>query len=112
LEQNDDTILLELKAKTSSVAYDTLKMWVATDTLLVTKIECYSASGMLIKVLEFKDIKDFGNGLERPSVIETTSPLHKGYRSIMVYAQITAREFPDEVFTLNFLPKLNTLRKE
>ena len=111
LEQGEQEDLLQLKAKTKTVAYDSVKMWLTKDTLLVRKIECYSASNMLIKTLEFKEMKDFGNGLVRPSVIETTSPLSKGYRSIMIYAGIKAREFPDEVFTLNYLPKLENLRE-
>jgi hypothetical protein len=99
-----------LKAKTRTAAYDTLKMWVTKDTVLATKVECYSASGMLIKTLEFKKIKDFGNGIVRPSVIETYSPLYEGYRSIGIFAKILTRDLPDEVFTLNFLPKLGELR--
>ncbi len=109
-EQTATEYLLNLKAKNKTVAYDNLKMWATKNTLLVTKIECYSASSMLIKTLEFKEIKDFGNGLKRPSVIETYSPLYKGYRSLMIYATITPRKFPDEVFTLNFLSRMEELR--
>jgi len=110
LEQGNTEYVLELKAKTRTVAYDMLYLWVTKETLLVNKIECYSAGGMLLKTLDFKEIKDFGNGLVRPSVIETSSPLYKGYRSIMVYGEIRLREFVDEVFTLNYLPKLEELR--
>jgi len=110
LEETDTEYILNSKAKNKTVAYDKLKMWVTKDPLLFTKIECYSASGMLIKTLEFKEIKDFGNGFQRPSVVETHSPLHKGYRSVMIYLKIKPRKFPDEVFTLNYLPKLGDLR--
>jgi outer membrane lipoprotein-sorting protein len=110
LEQNDTEYVLELKAKSKSVAYDKLKMWANRETLLATKIECYSASGMLIKTLEFKEVKDFGGGIVRPSVVETHSPLNKGYRSVMIFANMKLREFPDEVFTLNYLPKFGDLR--
>ena len=110
LEQDETEYVLNLKAKDKTVAYDKLKMWVNKKHLLPTKIECYSASDMLIKTLEFKEIKDFGNDLIRPSVIETHSPLNKGYRSIMIFAEIKLRKFPDEVFTLNYLPKLGDLR--
>jgi outer membrane lipoprotein-sorting protein len=108
-EQSEAWYLLELKAKNKTVAYDKLKMW-ATKKTLVEKIECYSASNMLIKTLEFKEVKDFGNGLKRPSVIDTYSPLYKGYRSIMIYAGVKARKFPDEAFTLNYLSKLGDLK--
>jgi len=103
--------LLALKAKTGEVAYDKLKMWVDKKTLLPVTIECYAASGMLIKTLHFKDIKDFGDGIRRPAVVETDSPLYQGYKSAMIYGQIKKREFPDEVFTLNYLPRVGDLRK-
>lgn len=110
IEQNETEYIMELKAKSGSVAYDKLKMWVAAKTKLLTKLECYSASNMLIKTLEFKEVKDFGGGIVRPSVVETHSPLQKGYKSIMIFAKMKLRKFPDEVFTLNYLPKLGDLR--
>lgn len=110
LKDTEDGYLLDLKARNKSVAYDTLKMWATKDEIL-TKIECYSASGMLIKTLEFKDIKDFGNGVKRPSVIDTHSPLYKDYLSIMVFSQVKPIEFNDEVFTMNYMSKLEGLRK-
>jgi len=109
-DQSKAGYILELKANNKTVAYDKLKMWATTDEIL-TKIECYSASGMLIKTLEFKEMKDFGNGLVRPSVMETYSPLYKGYRSMMIYSQVRSREFKDEVFTMNYMSKLESLRK-
>ncbi|PKM97287.1 MAG: outer membrane lipoprotein-sorting protein [Elusimicrobia bacterium HGW-Elusimicrobia-3] len=102
--------LLDLKARTKAVAYDSLKMWAKADETL-EKIECYSASGMLIKTLEFKEPKDFGGGFTRPSVMETYSPLYKGYKSLMIYSQVKAREFKDEVFTTGYMSKLENLRK-
>jgi len=102
--------LLELKARNKTVAYDKLKMWASKDEVL-EKIECYSASGMLIKTLEFKEPKDFGGGFSRPSVIETFSPLYKGYRSLMIYSQVKDREFKYEVFTTGYMSRLEGLRK-
>ena len=102
--------LLHLKSKTNSVAYDKLRMWVNMEQLLPTKIECLTEDLMLIKTLYFKDIKSFDGGIERPSVIETDSPLYKGYKSIMIFAKMKKREFKDEVFTLTFMPNLESLR--
>lgn len=110
LERTETENILELKAKNKTVAYDKLKMWAAKDEIL-KKIECYSASGMLIKTLDFKEIKDFGNGILRPSVIETYSPLYKGYLSTMIYSKVKSREFNDEVFTMTNMSKLEGLRK-
>ncbi len=109
-EGTDKEYLLELKAKNRSVAYDKLKMWVTKAKKILRKVEAYSASGMLIKTLEFKEDKNFGGGLSRPSVIETYSPLYKGFRSLMIYQTVKERQFPDEVFTLSFMNRLGQLR--
>ena len=110
LEEGGKEILLFLKAKTREVAYDRLKMSVDRDQTLPVKIECLTEAGMLIKTLFFKERKDFSGGIARPSVIETDSPLFKGYKSVMIYAKIKKRDFKDEVFTLTFMPSLESLR--
>ena len=109
-EERPTEYRLDLKARTATVAYDRLKMRVDRATLVPTEIEAYAASGLLIKTLRFKDIKDFGNGIKRPATMETDSPLYKGYKSVMIYANIKPRTLPDEVFTLDYLPRAGELR--
>ena len=104
-------IQLALKAKTGEVAYDRLKMQVDRKLMLPVRIEAYAASGLLIKTLYFKDVKDFGGGIRRPATVETDSPVFKGYRSVMLYSQLRRRQLPDEAFTLNYLPRVEDLRK-
>ena len=111
ITEQEKTYTLDLKAKTPSVAYDHLVMSVDKETLLPMNIECYAASGMLIKTLRYSKIQDYGDGIVRPSVLETDSPLHKGYRSVMLFAKVEKREFAEEVFTLNYMSKINELRK-
>jgi outer membrane lipoprotein-sorting protein len=110
IEAKEKNYLLTLKAKTNTVAYDRLEMVVDQAALVPIQIGCYSATGMLIKTLYYKEIKDFGNGIKRPAVIETDSPLHKGYQSIMIFSKLVPREFSDEAFTLNYLSKVDELR--
>ncbi|MDX2481539.1 MAG: outer membrane lipoprotein-sorting protein [Desulfuromusa sp.] len=105
-----DFYLLGLKAKSNAIAYDTLKMSVDKKALVPTTIECFASSGMLIKTLYYKQPKDFGNGVIRPSVLETDSPLYKGYKSAMIYAKINQKELADEVFSLNYLSRVDELR--
>ena len=109
MEDGKTEYVLNLKAKTGAVAYDKLKLWVDKKAVIPTKIECYAATGLLIKTLYFKQIKPF-EGVRRPSVIETDSPLYKGYQSIMAYANVKKKIVADEVFTLEFLPKVETVR--
>ncbi len=110
-QEDKDGYVLSLKARSGAVAYDRLKMWVDRKTVLPTRIEAYAASGLLIKTLYFKDTKDFGGGIRRPATVETDSPLYKGYKSVMLYSQLRKRELPEEVFTLNYLPRVADLRK-
>lgn len=110
-EELPDVHLLTLKAKTAAVAYDKLKMRIDKKLALPLQIEAYAASGLLVKTLRFKDIKDFGGGIRRPATVETDSPLHKGYLSVMLYSQLKKRSVPDEVFTVNYLSRLEELRK-
>ena len=114
VEKIDETgkeYLLYLKAKNKTVAYDRLKMWVDKDKKIPIKIECLTEANMLIKTLYFKDIKDFGGGIVRPSVIETDSPLYKGYKSVIILAKIKNKTYKDEVFTLTFMPNMESLRR-
>jgi outer membrane lipoprotein-sorting protein len=110
-EEKGNEYFLQLKAKTKTVSYDQLKLWADKNTKLPLKIECLTEAGMLIKTLYFKEVKDFGGGITRPSVLETDSPLYKDYKSVMIFANIKQRDFKDEVFTLTFMPKMESLRK-
>lgn len=110
VEEKPDSYRLSLKARTDAVAYDRLVMTVDRKLMLPLTIEAYAASGMLIKTLRYRDVKDFGDGIRRPSVLETESPLHRGYKAVMVFAKIKRRDFRDEVFTLNYMPRVKELR--
>jgi outer membrane lipoprotein-sorting protein len=102
--------VLELKAKTNAVAYDRLLMWVLKREVVPTKIECYASTGMLIKVMYYKNIKNLGDGVVAPSVVETVSPLQKNYKSIMVMGNLKKRSISNEVFTFNYMPRVGNLR--
>ena len=110
MEDIGDEYILHLKAKTKTVAYDKLKMWVNKEKLVPVRIECLTEASMLVKTIYYKNVKDFGGGIVRPAVIETDSPLYKGYKSVMIFAKIKARELDDEIFTMTFMPNLDSLR--
>jgi len=110
VDESGDEYLLDLKAKNKTVAYDRVKIWADKGKKIPVKIECLTEAGMLIKTLYFKEVKDFGGGIVRPAVIETDSPLYKGYKSIMIFAKVQKKTFKDEVFTLTFMPNLDSLR--
>ena len=111
VEETGNEYLLYLKAKRKTVAYDRIKLWADKKKKLPTKIECLTEASMLIKTLYFKEIKEFGAGIVRPSVIETDSPLYKGYKSVFIFANIKQRDLKDEVFTMTFMSNIESLRK-
>jgi len=111
VEQAEVNLKLTLKAKNNSVAYDRLIMSVDKKIKVPVKIEAYAASGLLIKTLNYSKIKDFGDGIIRPSMLETDSPLYKGYKSVMLFDGIKQRQFDDEVFSLNYMSKVGELRQ-
>jgi len=111
-EEQGVEYLLYLKAKNRSVAYDRVKLWATKSDKLPVKIECLTEANMLIKTLYFKEVKEFGKGIVRPSVIETESPMYKNYKSIIIFAGIKQREIKDEVFTLTFMPNMESLRSQ
>ncbi len=110
-EEKKNEYILNLKAKNDTVAYDKLVMSVDKETSTPKVIECYSSTNMLIKTLYYKDIKDFGNDIIRPAVVETVSPFYKDYKSIMVYGKITPKKFAPEAFTIDNINKVNDLRR-
>ncbi|MCA1796987.1 MAG: outer membrane lipoprotein-sorting protein [Desulfuromonadaceae bacterium] len=110
VEEDGDGYLLHLEAKSRSVAYARVRMWVDMASLLPVRLECLTEKEMLIKRIYFKDVQDFGAGIVRPAVIETDSPLYAGYRSIMLFADIKERDLKDEIFTQSFMPRLDSLR--
>lgn len=111
VEEHEGEYLLHLKAKARSVAYDQVRIRAEKKRLLPVTIEALTSSATLIKTLHFKDVKDFGGGIVRPSAIETDSPLYKGHVSIMRFAGMKARKFRPEVFTLAFMPNLESIRQ-
>jgi hypothetical protein len=111
MEDKGATYLMFLKARNRSVAYDKVRMVVDKKTILPIQIDAMTEKEMLIKTLYFKNVKNFGKGITRPSVIESESPLQKGYKSIMIFAKLEPRKLSDEVFTLNFMERLESLLK-
>ena len=111
LTDKDDThYILDLQARDQTVPYERLKMWVDREAIIPSRIEAYADADLLIKTLDYSGIEDFGDGIVRPSRLDTTSPLQKGYRSVMLFSNIRARDLPDEAFTLGFMPRVGELR--
>lgn len=111
LQEEPQAYAISLKALNQWVIYDKLKLWVDKERLLPQKLEALAPAGLLIKTLTFKNTKDFGDGIVRPSVVETESPLWPGVKAVMLFGEIRKRDFSDEVFTVNYMPRIGEVRR-
>ena len=110
-QEEPGTYVLSLKALSKWAIYDKLKLWVDKQRLLPQRLEAFTTSDLLVKTLTFKNTKDFGDGIIRPSTVETESPLWPGVKAVMLFGEIRKREFSDEVFTVNYMSRIDDLRR-
>lgn len=89
-----DSYLVELKAKTKDAAYDVIKLWVRKADQLPLKAEFYTESGKMLRMAEFSDVKDFGNGLKRPAKIVMKNMLAQKRYSVMVMESVNTKVTP------------------
>lgn len=89
--QDDKHYVLELAAKSRSVAYDKVIYTIEKETFNSVKQEFYTSSGRLVKTLEYKDYKSY-DGYTRPSVFVMTNALATDQTSVMKYLEFKAGE--------------------
>jgi hypothetical protein len=88
-----DLQCIQLKAKTSSAAYDVVKLWLTKDKLpQPVRAEYFAASGKLLRSADFFDVKDYGKGLVRPSRIVMRNELSTARKSEMAWEKIDVKE--------------------
>lgn len=109
-KEEEDAYVLTLKAKNDWVIYDTLEMRAGKQDFLLRKVEAFTTAGMLLKTVTFRNIKDFGDGIVRPSVVETASPLWPRVKIVMSFGEIRKRELSDDVFTVDHMSKIDAMR--
>ena len=102
---NQEHYLLTLTAKRPSVTYGKLKYWVRKTDYMPAKTEYYAVSGKLIKTMTYSQIKEIG-GRVRPTVMEISSELRKGYKTIVVIIDADYHyQTPENFFTKMYLEK-------
>ncbi len=98
------TWVLDLVAKDPTVAYNRVRLWVDASTSQPLRADFYVVSGKLIKRAYFRE---FGNmsGRRVITAIEIEDLLRTGNRTVMRYANLTARDNPEKMFTKDSLGK-------
>ncbi len=96
--------VLELAAKDPSMSYKRIRLWVDRATHEPRRADFYVASGKLLKRAHYKRF-DTMAGRRVVTEIEIADLLRSGHRTVMRYANLTARDDPDRMFTRDALGK-------
>jgi outer membrane lipoprotein-sorting protein len=102
---NDTAYLLELTAVDRSVTYQRVRYWVSQASSRPLKAEFYSLSDRLLKTCDYRDYGQLG-GKVRPTRLFMTDALNKGEQSVLNYSAMKARDLPDQIFTKEYLRRL------
>ena len=99
-----DAWLLELEAKDPSISYKAIRLWIDRTTYEPRRADFYVASGKLLKRAHYRK---FGTMAGRRVIteVEIEDLLRAGNRTVMRYANLTARANADKMFTKDALGK-------
>lgn len=98
--------VLDLTAKTNSVTYAKVKLWVEATSFKPLKAEFFGVSGRILKSCTYERYASLG-GRSRPTRIVMNDPLIKGQHSIIEYAKMELKPLPDKYFTDDYMKKLS-----
>ncbi len=95
-----DTYLLDLKAKTTNTAYDSIKLWVKKADFQPVKGQYFGSSGQMIRSAEFSDYRELDKGYVRPAKVLMKNELVKARYSTMDLSELKlAVDAPPQRFT-------------
>jgi outer membrane lipoprotein-sorting protein len=102
--QDSDDWVVELEAKDPSMSYKRVRLWIDRASYEPRRADFYVASGKLLKRAHYRQ---FGSMAGRRVVteVEIEDLLRSGNRTVMRYANLTARDNPDKMFTKDALGK-------
>lgn len=93
------TVLLELTAKVSDVAYYSQKVWIDTERFVPLRQEMYAKGGKLLKQTEMKDVKRIGNRWF-PMTVVYKDMLKQGDGTVFTITSIVFDQpIPDHIFS-------------
>jgi outer membrane lipoprotein-sorting protein len=98
--------VLELAAVDRKVTYQRVRYWGRHKDYRPYKAEFYSVSGRLLKTCQYQDFRMLG-GKARPARLVLTDALSKGTESTLEYSEMKLRELPDQIFTKEYLRRLD-----
>lgn len=98
--------VLELAGVDRRVTYQRVRYWVRQRDFRPHKAEFYSVSGRLLKTCVYEAFQNLGGSI-RPTRLVLADALNKGSISTMDYSALRLRELPDQIFTKEYLRRLD-----
>jgi outer membrane lipoprotein-sorting protein len=98
--------VLELHAVDRKVTYQRVRYWVRQSDFRPHKAEFYSVSDRLLKTCRYEDFRSLG-GRVRPTRLVMVDALQKGSESTLEYSELKLRDLPDQIFTKEYLRRLD-----
>jgi outer membrane lipoprotein-sorting protein len=102
----DAMYVLDLKANDRKVTYQRVRYWVRQSDYRPHKAEFYSVSNKLLKTCRYEDFRSLA-GVLRPARLVMTDALVQGAESTLLYSDMKLRQLPDQVFTKEYLRRLD-----
>lgn len=103
IESQDATSwTLLLKAKTSGMTYDSIRVWIAKDSFRPLRGEFLTSAGRPLKRIKYEDYRDIGGGV-RPTTMRIESADKAGDYSVLKILTMRQKEFPATHFTQSAL---------
>ncbi|HVT05423.1 MAG TPA: outer membrane lipoprotein-sorting protein [Thermoanaerobaculia bacterium] len=96
--------VLDLKAKSSGIAYDRVRLWVNRASSEPLRADFYVASGKLIKRALYREYGQM-SGRRMLTLVEIDDLIRPGERTLMRYSNLSARDNADKLFTRDSLGK-------
>lgn len=97
--------VLELKEKKPGQTYPKRKYWIAKKIFVPLRSEMFAASGRLLKVMSFREIREY-EGRHYPTVMRMENKMNQGTWTEVVMTDLEFRvPVPDQVFSLRNLQR-------
>ena len=97
--------ILDLTAKGRDVTYARVRYWVAASDSRPIKAEFYAVSGRLLKTARYERFRELA-GRTRPTRLVIEDAVKEGDYSVLEYEAMALRDFPDRLFTRQYLQRL------
>ncbi|HEX8251982.1 MAG TPA: outer membrane lipoprotein-sorting protein [Thermoanaerobaculia bacterium] len=103
-KQDGDMWLLELEARDPAISYKRVQLWVDRTSYEPRRADFYVASGKLLKRAHYRQFSQMA-GRRVVTEVEIEDLLRTGNKTVMRFANLTARNNADKMFTKDALGK-------